>query len=331
MEKDILAHVTQPSNAISPVRILYLGGLGRSGTTLLERVLGQLPGTCSVGEIVHLWRRGVLDDERCGCGAAFSECAFWTAVGERAFGGWDRSLGERMTQLQPQVDRTRFIPRLATASRRPPAPQLAEYVDTFARLYRAIGEVSGAPVVIDSSKHSSLAFCLRTDPRVDLRVAHVVRDSRGVAYSWTKEIRRPESGDPGSLMARFSPSRSAVLWNGHNVSFALLARLGTPTVRLRYEDFVAAPAGTLERLASFVDLPARAAAWDFLDGRTVRLSPTHTVAGNPMRFRTGELTIRRDDEWRDRLPARSRALTAALTFPLLAGYGYFGRSGAPGD
>src|SRR4029450_12109098 len=68
-----------PSGQPRPT-VLYLGGLGRSGTTVLERVLGELPGVCSVGELVHLWRRGVLDDETCGCGSAFSACPFWSEV-----------------------------------------------------------------------------------------------------------------------------------------------------------------------------------------------------------------------------------------------------------
>src|SRR6185312_10881028 len=93
-------------------RVLYIGALGRSGTTVLERVVGQLPDACSVGELVHLWRRGILDDERCGCGERFSACEFWTEVGTRAFGGWTAELAERMEQLRPRVDRTRFIPRL---------------------------------------------------------------------------------------------------------------------------------------------------------------------------------------------------------------------------
>src|SRR3954447_22091528 len=175
-----------PAAAPSPAArtrptVLYLGGLGRSGTTVLERVLGELPGACSVGELVHLWGRGVLEDETCGCGHPFSQCPFWAEVGRRAFGGWDRAQAERMEQLRPRVDRTRFIPRLVAPrlfGRRPAG--LHEYVNAYLRLYRAIGETTGGGVVIDSSKHSSLAFCLRTEPGIDLRVVHVVRDSRGV-------------------------------------------------------------------------------------------------------------------------------------------------------
>ena len=307
-------------------RVLYLGGLGRSGTTVLERVLGELPGACSVGELVHLWQRGVLDDETCGCGTPFSGCPFWAEVGRRGFDGWDPALARRMEQLRPRVDRSRFIPRLLLprllGGR---LPELREYLDTFLRLYRAISEVSGGAVVIDSSKHSSLAFCLRLEPGLDLRVVHVVRDSRGVAYSWTKEVQRPEASGE-ALMTQYSPARSAALWTGHNLFFGLLGRLGTPTRLLRYEDFVTDPRAVLGDLAAFAGLPMPPGSLGFLDGMTATLSPSHTVAGNPMRFRTGPTTLRRDDAWREKLPRGRRWLVAALTGPLLARYGYLRRA-----
>lgn len=307
--------------------VLYLGGLGRSGTTVLERVLGELPGVCSAGELVHLWRRGVLDDETCGCGRAFGSCPFWAEVGRVAFGGWSRELAERMEELRPLVDRTRFVPRLLAPRlmRRELRAALREYAETWLRLYRAIHEVSGGCVVVDSSKHSSLAFVLRTEPGIDLRVVHVVRDSRGVAYSWTKEVRRPEAGDDAALMTRYSPTRASALWVGHNLLFGLLGRTGTRTRLLRYEDFVAAPRPVLAELAGFAGLPAGDG--PFVDDATVLLSPSHTVAGNPMRFRTGPIALRRDDAWRARLPRARRMLVSTLTAPLLARYGYLGRAG----
>jgi hypothetical protein len=319
---------SRPVETPTRPRVLYLGGLGRSGTTVLERVVGQLPDACSVGELVHLWQRGVLDDERCGCGQPFSACPFWTEVGQRGFGGWTPSLARRMEELRPRVDRSRFIPRLVLPRlllRGTRRAELQEYVATFLRLYRAIADVAGGAVVIDSSKHSSLAFCLRGEPGLDLRVVHVVRDSRGVAYSWTKEVLRPEAGGE-SLMTRYSPTRSSALWIGHNLFFSLLARLGTPTERLRYEDFVARPEAALTDLAAFSGIPL-AGGPDFLDGNSVTLSPSHTVAGNPMRFRTGALQLRRDDAWRRELPRGRRWLVAALTGPLLARYGYLRRGG----
>ncbi len=44
--------------------VLFTGGLGRSGSTLIEKLLNELPGTFAVGETIHLWERGVRDQER---------------------------------------------------------------------------------------------------------------------------------------------------------------------------------------------------------------------------------------------------------------------------
>src|SRR5713101_4556489 len=119
----------------------------------------------------------------------------------------------------------------------------------------AIREVSGCDVGVDSSKHASLAFCLRTSEDIDLRVVHVVRDSRAVAYSWTKRVRRPEAdiaaADAQAYMDTFSPRKSAMLWNTLNLGFHLLAARGTPTTLVRYEDFVAAPVSAMRALAEF--------------------------------------------------------------------------------
>jgi hypothetical protein len=290
---------------MTDTRVIFLGGLGRSGTTLLERLLGEFPEVVALGEVVHLWARGVLAGEACGCGAAFPACDFWRQVGERAFGGWRPSLAERVLTLRQRVDRTRRIARIAH-------PDLAEYV----RAYRLVYEAAGAGVVVDSSKHASLAHCLRAEG-LDVRVVHVIRDPRAVAHSWSRTVERPEDGRP---MTRWGPVRTAIHWMAQNTGLELLARQGTPVTKVRYEDLVADPAATLTTLAR--DLGLSAARLSFLEGTTARLGPAHTASGNPMRFHVGPVQLRRDDSWRSALPVRDRRLVDALTWPLRGRYGY---------
>ena len=63
------------------VRLLYVGGAGRSGSTLLDLLLSEVPGMFAAGEVRYLWNRGVRDNELCGCGQSFLSCPFWSAVG----------------------------------------------------------------------------------------------------------------------------------------------------------------------------------------------------------------------------------------------------------
>jgi len=303
-------------------RLLFLGGLGRSGTTLVERLLGELPGVCSLGEIVHLWQRDIRDDERCGCGSRFSGCTFWQRVGKAAFGGWHEVDVYRVKALQEAVERTRHIPRLASA--RLPDEHRAlveEYAGYYTAIYRAAAEVSGASVLVDSSKHSALAHCLRWSTDLDMRVVHVVRDPRGVAHSWTKKVSRPETDD-AEEMTRYSPGRSAVLWNTHNAALGLLARRGVPVRRLRYEQFMADPRAGLLQLAGFAGLDVSTEDLAFLGESHADLRVGHSAAGNPMRFAVGRIPLRRDDTWVSSLPARQRRLVGAVCAPLLRAYGY---------
>lgn len=309
-------------NATSRPRVIMLGGLGRSGTTLVERIVGELPGVMALGEIVHLWRRDIRDDERCGCGKHFSDCDFWIAVGEEAFGGWANVDVARVEALREKVERTRFIPKLARTKLAPEhRHDVIAYGDYYAKVYRAAATVAGAQVVIDSSKHSSLAFCLRWHPDIDLRVVHVVRDSRAVAYSWTKQVARPET-DGAEEMTRYSPTRSALLWDAHNAAFGWLRRRGVPVRTIRYEDFLADPVAVTASIATFADLDLSDNSFGYLTTDHVDLTGGHSAAGNPMRFKTGRLDLARDDEWRAKLPAGQRRLVSAVTLPMLRAYGY---------
>jgi hypothetical protein len=309
-------------------RVIYLAGLGRSGSTLLERLLGELPGACPAGELVHLWQRSIREDERCGCGQPFSACRFWQDVGATAFGGWDKVDVDRVTRLRARVDRSRFVPLLSTAAlRRAFLPALDEYVAYYRRTYAAIAAVSGSAVVIDSSKHASLAYCLSSCPGLELRVVHVVRDSRAVAYSWGRVVVRPDASTP-TRMATYSAASAAVRWNVQNSALQLLAQLGTPTLRVRYEDLMRDPAGSLQEIAAFAGLPGeRGPAFLHADRPglwSADLGATHTASGNPMRFRTGRISIRADDKWRGAMSARKRRAVTTLTLPLLRQYGYLG-------
>lgn len=310
------------------LKVLFIGGLGRSGSTLFELLLNEMGPAVSVGETIHLWERGVGNNERCACGAPFDRCQHWTAVGEKAFGGWHEVDLDDIISLRWSVDRSRRLPAIAWGLQRGRiSPDERRYLDHLRLVLQASAAVTDGPeLLLESSKHLSTAALLACDDAIDLRVLHLVRDPRGVAYSWTKEVERPETasetGDRGQLMPVYRPSRTALRWLTDNLGFEALATR-VPTLRLRYEDVLRRPTEALSAVAALCDLDPAGIDLGFIHGDRATVSaPMHSVAGNPLRFGGRELTLRLDDAWRRHLDPAKRRLVTAITSPLLTTYGY---------
>ncbi|GAA3451986.1 sulfotransferase [Dactylosporangium matsuzakiense] len=309
------------SDPSSTTRVLYLAGWGRSGSTLAERLLDQVPGLVGVGEIKFLWERGLLQNRRCSCGTPLRSCEFWVDVLGETFGGLPDDATARALDAASRRFRTRHLPGLLLKPASPPdADAMLWYYQTLERLYRAVARVSGAEVVVDSSKFPSYLTALLQGPALDVRVAHIVRDPRAVAYSWQRHRADPDA--PGDAqMPRMHPGATALYWSAWNLATERIAtRTDRPYLRFRYEDLIADPAGTLAAITKLSGVPA--AALPLGDRGEVFVPRTHQVSGNPMRFHTGPVALRLDDEWTTGMATRHRYLTGAVTVPLRHRYGY---------
>jgi hypothetical protein len=302
-------------------RVLYLAGWGRSGSTLAESLLDRVPGLVGVGEIKFLWERGLLQNRRCSCGTPLRECDFWVAVLTEAFGRIPDDATVRALDAASRRFRTRHLPGLLLRpGRTPDAGGLQWYYQTLQQLYRAVADVSGARVVVDSSKFPSYLTALLQSPGLDVRVAHIVRDPRAVAYSWQR-LRHDPDAPGGEQMPRMHPGFTALYWSAWNLATERIAgRCGLPYLRFRYEDLIADPAGTLRAIAELGGVPG--AAVPAGSGGEMLVPRTHQVSGNPMRLRTGPVALRLDDEWTTEMATRHRYLTGAVTVPLRHRYGY---------
>jgi Sulfotransferase family len=308
-----------------PVRVLYVMGHGWSGSTILGNLLGELDGFFHAGELRRLWGEALPSGAPCGCGRPIGECPVWSkVVAHPAVSGLDPVQVDRWHLRSTPVRRT-----LSLLRRRPdrgptqgPAQDeshfessldrdLAGYLNAAERLYRAVAEVMEARVIVDTSKRAGDAAALLLMPGVDPFFVHLIRDPRGVAYSWA---RRKEPGH--------GPAATARDWMAFNLlDEAIRRRAGKGrSVRIRYEDLVNDPADALRSATRLMgehvdEFPVRS-------GREALLRVNHGVMGNPSRFVTGEVQLREDKEWKGALSRGRRAAVTALTAPLLARYGY---------
>lgn len=299
--------------------MLYIAGWGRSGTTLLDNLLGQHEGYCSVGELALLWRPAGVSSGLCGCGTLIRTCPFWSTVFDQAFGADDIPDPATIFQLEHRYLRTWNMPAiwLAGQARRPTSP-VSAYASILTRLYQAISSVAGAAVVVDSSKQPSLAYLASTLPEIELSIVHVVRDPRAVAYSWSRP--KPHPGRPSGWMDTYSPRYSSNRWTAWNVAIELLRPAVSGRYHLlRYEDMVLNLPSSLASITSFAGEPRPA---PFLGAHGAVLRPTHSAGGNPVRFLTGRITVQPDEAWRKAIsPALQRQATLPAA-PLMHRYGY---------
>jgi hypothetical protein len=304
--------------------VLFITGLGRSGSTLLDLLLGELDGYVSTGELRGLWRYGLMEGWLCGCREPIRSCPFWRSVLERA--GLDRidpvwiaETQHRHLRLRPRpMTRIWLFRRFGVSLPR----SLAAYGRLMAELYTGVCDISGARVVVDSSKYPQDALLLAACADVDLFVVHLVRDPRGVANSWLWErdnVADP-TGKPSQVLHPLFTGTRWLAWNG--TVHALVRRwLGRRYTCLRYEEFARDPASALTRITNMVEGRARPSS-AFLDRTRATLKPNHTAYGNRSRFVTGEITIRCDEAWREQMRMKDKLMVTLPVLPLLTAYGY---------
>jgi Sulfotransferase family len=275
-------------------KVLYIAGMPHSGTTILSQVLGETEGFVGIGESFYLWdahERGWP----CGCGKLLAECEWWASV-----------LGD-VGDLRP--DRYYMalaeLPGLLLRAGPP-----ARYRRALGGMLEAVSSRAGADVVVEASKSPTFGRILDDLPGVDLHVVHLVRSPQAVANSWSRF-----EGEAGR------PARHSFVWSSWNAAIELLwGRRPSRYLRVAYEELAEAPRETLARIVRFAG--GDPATLPFVGDHTVRLGLAHTVAGNPVRFRSGDVDIRLDDAWRTTYPRRDRQILEVLTWPLRARYGY---------
>lgn len=301
-----------------PIKILYIAGCGRSGSTLMMRLLAEETGGVAVGELFHLWNNGYRRNFVCGCGARFAECPFWGEVTKRALGPTQKGVDvDRMRRLQRRVHGPRALfalrnPLLRTRGYR---DALSEYMGILGRVYEAIADIAGSDCVIDASKSPQLARFLSLLPEVQLHVVHLVRDSRATAWSWSRVRAEPALGDAAATMRRYPVWRSALEWTLNHAIILFDRNRSSSYALCKYEQLADDPQKELQRAVPWADGPSPS------DGMYV-LGKSHSVTGNPNRFHAGPVSITLDDEWETAMPARDRLIVTAISGLLLKRLGY---------
>lgn len=283
--------------ATMPRSVLFIAGLGRSGSTVLARLLGEVPGVFNAGEcVLYLFTPDMYERSiPCSCSLTAETCPFWGEIA-RSITDSERVAGREILRVRRMVPWGRDSDDVVDLRRR------------VAGIYATVAERSGAELIVDSSKHPAIPQMMSESEEVTTHVLHLVRDPRAVVASRLQ---------PKSYLRAINPGLTAARWDGFNVASEALRGQAESYRRVRYEDFIDDPAATLR--ISLQDLMGPSPDLSFIQARNARVGPQHALAGNPDKLEGGVLEIRASSY---ALPGWLHWMTTAMTLPLITRYGY---------
>lgn len=192
------------------MRVLYIVGLGRSGSTLVDILLDSHSRISSAGGVRRLAK--YARKRPCPCGApTFDDCAFWCAV--------DEGVRQRVGCSLPEIDVHSRDPEVFRSHNR--------------AVFESVAAVAGVDTVVDNSKSVGRLRELMKHSDLEIVPIHVMRDPRGRARSLRKR------GSLGLIPTVTYTHRSLRI-------FALLRKRRHVTVD--YDRLAADPRGELEGL-----------------------------------------------------------------------------------
>lgn len=258
--------------------IIYIAGDGRSGSTLLDSILANIPQSISVGECHRYWFRRSENKSLCSCQLKLDRCKLWSVVDEKLRQKFPNYQIDHFQHQVREVLKYRNFNGLHDLLQSEQGKEFGQVVTAF---YQNIARTAQARYIIDSSKSVAWARLLSALPDLQVKVIHLERDLVQVANSWKKDMSLPEYPGGGVMM----PKKSNLLILKTAFKIRLMMRSLKREVQLyylNYEKLCANPNEQLGLLQNFlqVTLP------DELSNRDA-----HAIGGNPMRAGHAELRI----------------------------------------
>jgi hypothetical protein len=293
---------------MSAVRQALLLSSGRSGSTLLDRLLGRHSQVASLGEVMQ-WPKNQALDTMCTCGEPMSRCVFWQSVSERLKASMAADVNAHPYALDMGLigatrvrDASYYTPRrvmhnkMAQAvlwagqrlGRYWPLPLVHRQGRHSLAVYDAVRTAADVACVVDSSKQYLRGIGVYQQSPHDTRLIVLVRDGRAVLHS------RMQSG--------VSIEEAVHRWVRYYQRMLPCLRASVPDTavfRVRYEQLASDPNAVLAALFDFLDLPAAGDVLGLAD------ADVHMVEGNAMRFEP-LTSVRLDRRWEQALSASAR-------------------------
>ena len=289
--------------------VVFITSSSRSGSTMLDMMLGENKDYVSVGEMRQLQGFAAQDHELCEiwdkeyplvctCGKAIERCEFWGKVQAESglqfrwspFKSQASAAWRRLVQIIYLLLGGEAVKKVSLLL--PPVRRELEAAYNCFCVYSAISRLTGAQYIVDSSKIPYQYMLLRIANPERTKLIMLYRDGRAVTNSMVRANRHREWQGSDSPFAEAARS-----WVRLNRKIRLFTSR-TPAkdkIAVRYEDICDDPNGTLQTISSSLGVR--------MPENVVAISKTgrHNIGGSPSRFDLSRLDISVDTSWKTSL------------------------------
>ena len=296
------------------IKIIYLTGMGRSGGTLLGRILGNTSEAIYVGELRSFWDKGIIKNYECSCKNRFKNCTFWSEVVNEYKNDIQLENIEKISKEFEQFEKLKNFYALKKIKRNPNGENqnsfITEYLALNEKLYESIANISEKNTIVESSRIPGRLLALSLSEKLEIFPIHLLRDPRGVINSLINQDLRNHG------INKHSDLRRILEWNVNNIySLKAMRELNTEqNFFIRYKNFVKYPHEVLSELEKVLGYKLK---YDDDNGTvSVNLDAGHIFSGNESRFKSGVIKITEDLKWKNQLGRRKKLLIGISTLPL---------------
>ena len=296
------------------IKIIYITGYGRSGGTLVGRLLGDTKKAFFIGELRNFWKYGILKNHVCSCGQKFDTCDFWGKVADEYIKSFPSVNIEEISKEFREFKKLKNYFKLKKIMGNSYDNKLKIFLDKYLyhneKLFEIISKVSGKNILVSSSRIPGRLFALSFSDKLEIYPVFLLRDPRGVLNSMIQFDKR--------LFGeyRHNALKQLASWNSNTLlSVQIMNKITQGKFLLNlYSGFTKNPDRELEHLKKLLD--------DELDYTQkneqifINLHSGHIFAGNQMRFKSGNVSINQDLKWDQQLSPKNKVLASVISLPL---------------
>jgi hypothetical protein len=261
------------------VKIVYIAGYGRSGSTVLDILISKKDDSIlGSGEMTYV-AEDMLSNQDCTCGHKYAQCSTWSPIANLNLTLEDCNFLRTMESRGGVVDLF-HVPRFSKKDS-------DRYKGISLKIFEELGQYQ---VIVDSSKTAHDAFwrpfLLSSVADLDVYVIHLKRDIFSVLKSVWKKSNWSEEGKSKDRNSFHRLARTFVGWIMANYQAQRMKRLlgGGNYLYVDYSDFIDNPEKIFNSIGKLIGQDFSKHAIAIKKGKEFLMSDSHNVGGNRLRL-----------------------------------------------